>query len=316
MPTPLLDAEIRRAQSVNRQHIESLKGADAPAPSTTTPDTPTDRPETTPLPATTAGPKSDDPNPEVFAPLPLAASPRIVDRSAPAESSGGIAVPPLIPIERSAEGSALPVTVPPPLSLPQDSQTPPADTAVAVADARAVDRPADGPTPHQSESAIPEDLTAVVREIADRPAASGLGPAQEHGEERPPLKIAALRLCSKVDAFGVFNPVNPETLRPGQPVLVYCEMAGLEYQARGNAFVSRLAAHFELRSGTDGPIVWEQAPEIARDLCHRPRRDYYVSYKVELPSSLEPGPYRLRLVQTDLVGDRAASSEIPVTIVR
>ena len=94
MPTPLLDAEIRRAQSVNRQHIESLKAADTPAPLNTPIDTPTDRPATTPTPATAAGPKSDDPDPEVFAPLPLAASPRVADKSEPASSTGGIAVPP------------------------------------------------------------------------------------------------------------------------------------------------------------------------------------------------------------------------------
>ena len=93
-------------------------------------------------------------------------------------------------------------------------------------------------------------------------------------------------------------------------------MAGLEYQLRGEVFVSRLAAHIELRSGADGPVVWEQAPGTAEDVCPRRRRDYYVSYLVELPRTLQPGTYRLRLIQTDLVGNRAASSEIPVTIVR
>ena len=93
-------------------------------------------------------------------------------------------------------------------------------------------------------------------------------------------------------------------------------MAGLEYQPRGEVFVSRLAAHIELRSGSDGPVVWEQAPGTAEYVCNRRRHDYYVSYRIELPRTLEPGPYRLRLIQTDLVGNRVASREIPITIVR
>src|SRR5262249_56912875 len=107
-----------------------------------------------------------------------------------------------------------------------------------------------------------------------------------------------------------------DVVKPGQRVRVYCEMVGLEYRARGNAFVSRLAAHLELRPGTDGPVLWELSPGTAEDLCHRPRRDYYVSYLIQFPKTLEPGPSRLRLIQTDLVGNRAASGEIPLTIVR
>ncbi len=116
--------------------------------------------------------------------------------------------------------------------------------------------------------------------------------------------------------FGSFEAIDHQQVTTGRPMLVYCEMAGLEYRPRGEVFVSRLAAQIELRSGSDGPVVWEQAPGTAEDVCNRRRRDYYVSYRIELPRTLEPGPYRLRLVQTDLVGNRVASREIPITVVR
>jgi hypothetical protein len=315
VPTPLLDAEIRRAQTVNRQHIESLKAADTPTPVVTPVDPSTVRSATAPGPAA-AEPRPADIDPEVFAPLPLAASPRTAVEPEKAGSPGGTVVPLFMPIDPPPAGSAPPATTLPPGSPATDSPGSLPDRVAVIVDAREADRREDESMPTRSESGDPDAPKIVVQQIGGGPATSAEPPAQADREEHPPLEVAALRLCSKVKGFGSFEPVNPEALQPGQRVRVYCEMAGLEYQARGDAFVSRLAAHLELRSGTDGPVVWEQAPEIAKDLCHRPRRDYYVSYLVEFPKSLEPGPYRLRLIQTDLVGNRAASSEIPVTIAR
>ena len=57
-------------------------------------------------------------------------------------------------------------------------------------------------------------------------------------------------------------------------------MTGVEYQARGDRFVSRLAAHLEMRSAADGSVVWEHAAGTAEDVCERRRRDYFVSYLV------------------------------------
>ncbi len=128
------------------------------------------------------------------------------------------------------------------------------------------------------------------------------------------MRIAELRLCGKVHGFGSFELLDATRLKPGQPVLLYCEMAGLEYQSRGDQFVSRLSSHLELRSEGGGPIVWEQAPPTAEDNCRRRRRDYYVWYRIELPRSLEPGPYRLRLIETDLIAERTTSAELPLTI--
>ena len=322
-PTPLLDAEIRRAEAVTRQHIESLKAAVAPTPIGDPPATSTSRPvpapEPAPVPIVEPRPaelKPGDTDPDDLAPLPLTASVLTEDRAENAGSTGGIVVPPLIPIDTTASGSAPAVTMTSSVDLPRESPGPQPDRAATSARAREADRRVEEANPPRSEPGGPDPLTVADRQADEVRPASGLPPAQAGREERPALEIAALRLCSRVRAFGAFEPSNPDGVKPGQRVLVYCEMAGLEYQARGDAFVSRLSAHLELRSGADGSVVWEQAPGTAEDLCHRPRRDYFVSYLVEWPRSLEPGTYRLRLIQTDLVGNRAASREIPVTIVR
>jgi hypothetical protein len=216
-----------------------------------------------------------------------------------------------MPVDPSPPGSAAPGLLAPPQTVIADGQDPspiprPAASPAIPEGSRLTQTPADEK---------PDDTDEPAAQPPRDPA--GPTPSAEPGvAERPPLEIAALRLCSKVKGFGSFEAVNPDALRPGQCLRIYCEMAGLEYQLRGEVFISRLAAHIELRPRADGPVVWEQAPGTAEDVCARRRRDYYVSYLVELPRTLQPGTYRLRLIQTDLVGNRAASSELPVTIVR
>ena len=100
----------------------------------------------------------------------------------------------------------------------------------------------------------------------------------------------------------------------GPPVILYCELTGLRYQTAEQAFVSRLSSRVELVRPRDarqslGPIAGE-----AEDHCRSRRRDYYVNYRITLPSTLAPGDYRLRLIQTDLVAGQSASAELPVTI--
>jgi hypothetical protein len=114
--------------------------------------------------------------------------------------------------------------------------------------------------------------------------------------------------------FGSFESLDQNTVKAGQRLLVYCEMIGLQYEAKGHEFLSRLSSRIELRPAEHGPILWEQAMGTAEDRCGKRRRDYYVNYLVDLPKSLEPGPYHLRLIQTDLAAGRATSAEIPLRI--
>jgi hypothetical protein len=176
-------------------------------------------------------------------------------------------------------------------------------------------------TPSTSVEAKPkaaqDETPAEPAEESPARADEGLAPATAAAPatKRPaPLEITELRLCRKVINFGVFEPMDLTAVKAGQRLLVYCELTGLDYEPRGQLFISRLASHIELRNGSDESIVWEQSPEVGEDTCRRPRRDYYVNYRIELPSTLEPGPYRLRLIQTDLIADRTTSKDVPIAI--
>lgn len=175
-----------------------------------------------------------------------------------------------------------------------------------------------------SASAAPAVLPKAVALLADAAAggdadASALSTEIETAvstlEERVPLGINALELCRKIDGFGSFETIDPKALKVGRPVLVYCELVGLRYGQEGDEFVSRVSTRVELFRADDGAKVWEVEGE-AEDRCRRRRRDSYVSTLVNVPESIEPGDYSLRLTQTDVEAGAEASAELAVTIGR
>jgi hypothetical protein len=324
-PTPLLDAEIRRAQAVTRQHFESIDAAETPAPAAPAVEVPAPKvdpieaPPAQARPIPVAEPKPAESVLDLTAPLPpLAAATPTAREVEPPPLPAKIVLPSLVPIDPPEPGSSSPVAPPEPLRKSGESPAPSPRRSAGVAEDAEGGRPA-SPLP---VAAAGEKLIEKI----DRPAIAeprrDAGPAPSEGasskgnhEERPPLEIAALRLGTKVQGFGKVESLNPGALRPGQRLLVYWEMSGLQYQPRGDAFVSRLAAHLELRSGTDGPVVSEHAPRVAESVSPRRLQDYFASYPITMPANLGPGPYRLRLIQTDLIGHRATSRDLPITVI-
>lgn len=133
-------------------------------------------------------------------------------------------------------------------------------------------------------------------------------------EEQEPLEVTALQLCRRVNGFGSFEPIDPASCKPGQAVIVYCEMSGLRYSAAGGVFHSRLSSRVELTASAGGNVVWSDDLGVAEDLCRRRRRDYYVNYRLVIPDQIPPGTYQLNLVQSDELAGRSASGSLVVTI--
>jgi hypothetical protein len=133
-------------------------------------------------------------------------------------------------------------------------------------------------------------------------------------EDRAPLAVTQLRLCRNVIGFGAFEPLDRAAVKPGKPVILYCEMTGMRYETKDDRYVSRLFSRVELISTRDDTKVWEQSLGEATDLCRNRRRDYYVNYRISLSPTVPPGEYRLRLNQTDLIARQTASAELAVTV--
>jgi hypothetical protein len=132
----------------------------------------------------------------------------------------------------------------------------------------------------------------------------------------PPLAINELRLCRKVIGFGSFEPLGTTAVKAGQPLLIYCETDGVQYEADGVGFRSRLSSKLEIIAAGGEPGGWEHELGVAVDVCRRERHDYFASYRLEVPSTLPPGRYRLRITQTDLVTGSRATAEMGIEVSR
>jgi hypothetical protein len=143
---------------------------------------------------------------------------------------------------------------------------------------------------------------------------SALRRAARELEARAPLEITDLRLCRKVDGYGGYEAIEPAAVKPGQPVIVYCEVAGLRYEAVGESYRSRVESRVEILPADGIQVRWSQPLGVAEDTCRRPRRDYYINFRLRLPDTLPKGAHQLRLVQKDLLSGRECSSSLDISI--
>ncbi|AGA26884.1 hypothetical protein [Singulisphaera acidiphila] len=163
---------------------------------------------------------------------------------------------------------------------------------------------------------IPHDSASTATDADQPPRGAEIRAAVVALESEAPLEISDLRLCRKVNGFGNFDPLDTAACKAGQPLIVYCEMSGLQYTAAGEQFHSRLSSRVELVPTSGGDPVWAQSLGSAEDVCRRRRRDYYVNYRIILADTIPPGVYELRVVQKDEIAGHSTSASIPLTIQR
>lgn len=165
------------------------------------------------------------------------------------------------------------------------------------------------------------DVRAVLKAMADAPSgppanADDVRAAIRVLEERAPLEISDLQLCTRVDGFGDYQALDPPIQRPGQQVVIYCKIDGVRHEATGNGYRSRLAAQVEVVPEGGGTPAWAGSLGTGEETCRYRRNDYFINYMYTIPRTLPAGRYALRLTEKDLVSGRSASREVPLAIVR
>jgi hypothetical protein len=192
---------------------------------------------------------------------------------------------------------------------PVPEPTPPAERIEEPPAERVEEPPAAQVEPSEPpKEAEPSEPAPPPVSVEPAPPPVSVEPIGEPVPASPVLAIPELRLCRRVQGFGRFEAIDGEGLRPGQVVVLYCEMAGVRYEPHGEEFRSVIEAAVAIMPESSDAVLWQRTLGAAEDLCHRPRQDYYVNYRLTLPdaATLPPGPYRLRLTQRDrLAGTEA-----------
>ena len=225
-----------------------------------------------------------------------AAEPKVVDTGEPAaKPDAKEAAPAVSPIE---------ATMPAPVLMASpDTEAPPDRTPNSAPQPRSLGEPVD-PAPPTMPTPTLVESEGSAQPVSDPP------------KPRPRLQIATLKVCEEVRGFGEFEEIREKPLRPGQTVVIYCELESLRYEPTETGYRARFQSRLELTASSRNreQLVWSESLDEAEDLSRSARRDVYVNFRVTLPETLDSGHHLLRLALEDRLADSTAEMVIPVEI--
>jgi hypothetical protein len=129
-------------------------------------------------------------------------------------------------------------------------------------------------------------------------------------ESHVPLEVTHAVFCRRIDGFGAYTAHAADEFESGQAVLIYTEVRNFTSEATpGGEFRTVLSSRIEIHQGNEhGPVMLSHDLAASEDLCRSRRNDYFQSYRLQLPSSLTPGPHVLRLTIRDESSGRSGTA--------
>ena len=133
------------------------------------------------------------------------------------------------------------------------------------------------------------------------------------------LAIPTVAFCSQVSSYGVYRPMPSSRFPAGRnnDLIVYCEAANFtSVQGSDRIWRTRLKQDMVLYTDT-GLAVWPEKADAATfvDESRNRRHDFFISRRVQLPSSLAAGKYVLKITLTDEESNRIVEAGTPLEIV-
>jgi len=143
------------------------------------------------------------------------------------------------------------------------------------------------------------------------------------------VRIARAELCSKVEAFGRFQPFDGTQFLAGQSnrVIVYTEIEKYAYRdlqgdatstpsaGSGDRWSVELSQELRLYNADGSMLAWRKPEETVTERSRNKRRDFFITQMIELPRTLTVGPYTMKVIVRDRVGGGVSETVIPISIV-
>ena len=154
------------------------------------------------------------------------------------------------------------------------------------------------------DEAMPDSEVRAAETVAQLRAALRLR------ESRAALQLQHTLFCQRIDGFGDYVPFPENRFEPGQSVLIYTEVKNfLSETTVDGDFRTVLRSTVTVRQGGEqGRTMLQQDLPAAEDLCRSRRSDYFHSYRIQLPRTLQPGPHVLILEVTDALTGRTGQT--------
>jgi hypothetical protein len=131
------------------------------------------------------------------------------------------------------------------------------------------------------------------------------------------LVIPTLALCTKVDGFGIYEPIEPARFTAMKPheIIVYCEVENFaSQQNEKKMWETKLSQEVVLYTETGLP-VWQDKTESIPDFARNRRHDFFVVKKTRFPANITLGRYLLKVTIVDQQASRVAEATVPVQFV-
>lgn len=133
------------------------------------------------------------------------------------------------------------------------------------------------------------------------------------------LLIPTVALCTRVDGFGVYEPIEPARFVAGKehPIIIYCEVANFSSQQNDKNLWETTLRQQEVLYTEMGMHVWPEKPaeKVITDVSRNRRHDFFVVKLVKLPKTLTIGRYLLKVSIIDDKAARVAEATLPIQIV-
>ncbi len=137
------------------------------------------------------------------------------------------------------------------------------------------------------------------------------------------LTLPSVQLCTRIESYGRFSPIATTTLPAGQAfsALLYTEVDGFT-NAPPLATETGAAARFTVELSQElalysemGTVVWTARRQSLKEESRNRRRDFFTTQRVDLPATLAPGKYTLKVTLRDEANAAVAERAIDLTFV-
>lgn len=132
------------------------------------------------------------------------------------------------------------------------------------------------------------------------------------------LSLPTALLCTRVQRFGVYEPMDPPRFIAGRldnHAILYCEVANFASQLTANKVWETKLKQEAVLYSESGLNVWSDKSDTVVDLSRKRLHDFFIADKVRIPENLPVGRYLLKMTVTDLHANRVAEATVPVQIV-
>jgi hypothetical protein len=131
--------------------------------------------------------------------------------------------------------------------------------------------------------------------------------------EAAPLVVRNLAFCTEIQSYGCMKTFRSNEFMPDQEVLLYAEVENFGSESTPKGYHTKMRTSYQIFDSR-GQRVAEHDFAVAEEYCQNPRRDFFIGYRLRLPSRIYPGKHTLQLTIEDQKSQKIGQAPIELTI--